>query len=296
MNLITRANLDGVTCAVLVTKIEPIDNIIFAEPKDLEDGSIDVMQGDIITNLPLHSNAGTWFDHHDLAEEERSVRLHAKGKRGIAPSAARLVYEYYDTPELKQYADLVTQTDKFDSADLSIDDVLNPEGWMQIGFTIDPFMGKDILHEYARLLTRKIRKDPSPETILALPEVQNNIHKYKQDAETFKERVEYISRVDGNVIITDARQAELLPIGNRFISFALFPDQNVQITLTTHKEKSKIRVRIGKSIFNRTCNVHLGQLLAEYGGGGLEGAAGFLLDKDRADIIIKEIVERLKNA
>jgi len=295
MNLITRANLDGVTCAVLVAEMEPVDQIIFAEPKDVEDGSIDVKQGDIITNLPLHSNAGIWFDHHDKAEDESSVMLHARGKRGVAPSAARLVYEYYNSPKLARFNKLIRETDRFDSADITINDVLNPRGWILLGFTLDPFMGKNILHDYARMLVKEINKNPTPEDILNFPEVKTSIEKYNQDSETFKERVEYISRTDGNVILTDARKAELLPIGNRFITFALFPEQNVQITLTTHKEKSKIRVRIGKSIFNRTCNIHLGQLTAEYGGGGLDGAAGCMLNKNEADLTIKEIVDRLKD-
>lgn len=294
MNLITRANLDGVTCAVFITKMESIERIIFAQPKDIEDGAVKVKHGDVITNLPFHYNAVLWFDHHDKAEESTSVLVKARGKRGISPSAARLVYEYYNSPDLRQYEDLVRETDRFDGADLTINDVLDPKGWILLGYTLDPFMGKEVFHDYTNLIIREIKKGASIEQILEISEVKEQIESYRRNAEIFKERVKFISRIDGNVIVTDARQADLMPIGNRFISFALYPEQNVQITLTLHKEKSKVRVRIGRSIFNQTCKIHLGHLTAEYGGGGLEGAAGCLLNPHEADLKIKEIIERLK--
>jgi hypothetical protein len=30
----------------------------------MQAGKVDVQEGDIICNLPYHSNCGMWFDHH----------------------------------------------------------------------------------------------------------------------------------------------------------------------------------------------------------------------------------------
>ena len=40
MRLVTRADLDGLTCAILLREVEPIDEIEFAHPKDVQDGKV----------------------------------------------------------------------------------------------------------------------------------------------------------------------------------------------------------------------------------------------------------------
>jgi len=51
---------------------------------------------------------------------------------------------------------------------------------------------------------------------------------------------------------------------------------------------------VGHSIFNRTCNVNVGDLLKKYGGGGHRGAGTTQLPPEKAETKIKEILERLK--
>ena len=50
--LITRSDFDGLVCAVLLKEIGLIDDIKFVHPKDMQDGTILVGDGDITTNLP----------------------------------------------------------------------------------------------------------------------------------------------------------------------------------------------------------------------------------------------------
>ena len=294
MRLITRPNLDGVTCAVFITQMEPIEQVVFAHPKDIEDGSVEVKPEDVIANLPYHENVSLWFDHHDKAELALETMVDVKGKRGSAPSTARLVYEYYNSPRLKKFESLLSENDRIDSADLSLDDVTNPKQWVLLSFTLDPYMGLADYHGFANAIIAAIRHGSPIEQILEIPEVKGRVNRYRMDADDFKNELIKISRLDGNVIITDSRDVEMMPTGNRFLAFALFPKGNVQIVLTIHKAKSKTRVRLGKSIFNRTCKLHLGRLAAEYGGGGLDGAAGCLLGNDIANTKIAEIIERLK--
>jgi len=45
---------------------------------------------------------------------------------------------------------------------------------------------------------------------------------------------------------------------------------------------------------NRTCKVDVGQLMSDFGGGGIEGAGTCLLGKRTADDRIAQIIERLK--
>ncbi len=294
MRLITRADLDGVVSAVMITQMEDIEKVVYAQPQDIEDGTVRVEMGDAIANLSIHHNAVLWFDHHDRAESIPDVNPRLKGKWGVAPSAARLVYEYYNSPRLEKFEAIVEATDRFDSGHLSVNDVLDPKGWFLLGFTLDPYMGLAAFTGYANEVAAAIKHGSPIEQILNTHDVMARVRLYKRDADEFRAEIRRLSQLDGNLLITDTRNEEVLPAGNRFLAFAMFPDAALQVVLTHHSAKEKVRLRVAKSIFNRTSQVHLGRLMAEYGGGGLDGAAGCLLETHDADNKIPEIIERLR--
>ena len=72
--LITRSDMDGLVCAVLLKELKIIDDIMFAHPKDMQDGLIDVDENDITTNLPFVDGVYMAFDHH--ASETERVKGH----------------------------------------------------------------------------------------------------------------------------------------------------------------------------------------------------------------------------
>jgi len=294
MNLITRTDLDGVTCAVFITTMENIAQVVYAEPNDIDDGSVRVYRGDAIANLPFHLNAALWFDQHDKAEERPDSHPSIRGKRGVAPSTARLVYEFYNSPQLKRHEPLLKEVDRVDSASLTREDVFDPREWILLAFTLDPFMGLKAFHDCANAVVAAIKGGAPIEQILEIPEVKGRVNRYLADAKDFREELERATNLTGNVIVTNFRNVEVLPSGNRFLAFTMHPEGNVQVVLTDDKERGKVRVRIGKSLFNKSCRVHLGKLTAEFGGGGLSGAAGCLLDPSVADAKLAEIVGRLQ--
>ncbi len=62
--LVTRSDFDGLVCAVLLKKLQLINDIKFVHPKDMQDGKVEVTQSDIVTNLPYVGDAFLVFDHH----------------------------------------------------------------------------------------------------------------------------------------------------------------------------------------------------------------------------------------
>ena len=70
----------------------------FVEPKFMQDGLVEVRNGDIIANLPYHPSCTLWFDHHITNTTPQFDRPIVPGKGGfrLAPSAARVVCEYYN--------------------------------------------------------------------------------------------------------------------------------------------------------------------------------------------------------
>jgi len=297
MRLVTRADWDGLVSAVLLTTVEHIEAIQFAYPKDIQDGKVNVSDNSIVVNLPYHPNAALWFDHHS-SEEELSAPMAAftaiKGKFGLAPSAARLIYDYYGgDARLAKYTDLLEATDRVDSAQLTQEDVLNPTGYILLAYTVDPrsgLRGHD-LEEYFLLLVDWL-KTKALDEILALPEVKRLTERLRADDRRFREALLKHSRLEDNVVITDFRGMPI-PAGNRYLVYTLFPEANVSARLYDGRPGHS-SIAVGHSLFNRTCKVNVGKLLAEYGGGGHVGAGTAQFPNAEAEAKFGEILARLK--
>ena len=94
--LITRSDMDGLVCAVLLSEMGILGEIEFHHPKDVQDGLVQVSDRDILTNLPYVEGCAMCFDHH--ASQAR--RLEGRATPGYvldpdAKSAARVVYDHF---------------------------------------------------------------------------------------------------------------------------------------------------------------------------------------------------------
>lgn len=296
MRLVTRGDADGLACAIFVTIMEKIDSIKFAHPKDMQDGLIDITQNDIICNLPFNENCKLWFDHH-VSEGERTESVKTgdfEGKYGQAPSAARLVYEYYDDPALSKFDEFLLAVDKMDSATLDRNDVMDPQDWMLLMFTLDPRSSLGDFEYYFFQLVDWIKKY-SLDEIMKKPEVALRCEYVNSEQEVLKENLEKHAKLDGNVIVIDFRNLDVIPMGNRFFVYTLFPEGNISMRLFKGKSGKNIICAAGHNIFSRNSKTNIGKLFAKYGGGGHVGAGTCQLDPDKADEQIAEIIAQMKS-
>jgi hypothetical protein len=295
MRLVTRGDLDGLTCAVLITSCEDVDEIMLVHPQDITDRRLAITDDDIIANLPYQSGVGKWFDHHLLTHANERPPHRFEGRYGLAPSAARMAFEYYigRYPELKKHEPLLAETDRLDAAQLTLDDVLDPKGYILLGYTLDSRTGLGAFQNYFRSLVDAVKQQPVDE-ILARPDVQERIARIRAQDAAFRETTARRSRMDGNVVVTDFRDEEPLPVGNRFVVYTLFPQANVSLRLHWGPSREHVAAAAGHSIFNRTSRVNVGELMARYGGGGHRGAGSCLLEAATAEARIAEIVEAMK--
>lgn len=293
MRLVTRADLDGLTSAVLIKEMEPIDSIELIHPQDLTDKKFEILKGDILANLPYHPNAGKWFDHHLLTESNLKPPEKFDGAYRHAPSTARIVEEYYKSPKLKKYDALIEETDRMDSANLTLEDVLDPKGYILLGYTIDPRTGLSGFKDYFMLLLDAL-KNKTIDEIMEMQEVQHRVNQMRSEWLIFKRLTLENSRTDGNVVLTDFRHVEKIPIGNRFLIYTLFPDANVSVRVHWGPQRQFVVAVVGHSIFNRTCKVNVGELMSDFGGGGHVGAGSAPLKAETANADIEEIIRRLK--
>ena len=298
MRLVTRGDLDGLTSAVIITMMEQIDDILLVHPQDITDKAVPITQNDILANLPYHPNAGIWFDHHLLTASNEKPPKNFKGKHGLAPSAARLVYEYYlqrhpKDERLLRLAPLVDETDRLDAAQLTPEDVNNPKDYILLGYTIDSRTGFGSFDGYFKMLTEML-KTKSIGEVLQQPEVRERVDRIKAEQADFTRLLQRNSFQLNNVVVTDLREIERLPAGNRFIIYTLFPESNVSLRVHWGPRHNSVIAAVGHSIFNRTCKTSVGDLMSRYGGGGHRGAGTCVLPLEKAADAIDEILFELQ--
>lgn len=295
MRLVTRGDLDGLACAVIITSCEKIGEILLVHPQDITDKRLKAAPDDILANLPYQSGCGKWFDHHLLTESNERPPEVFEGRYGLAPSAARMVFEYYlpAHPEIRKHEGLLAETDRLDAAQLNIDDVLAPRDYILLGYTLDPRTGLGTYREYFLKLLELLKTRPVSE-ILDTPEVKERVDRIRAQDQAFRETTVARSRLDGNVVFTDFRDLDPIPVGNRFIVYTLFPQANISLRVHWGPTRQHVAAAVGHSIFNRTSRTSVGELMSRYGGGGHKGAGTCLLPAEKADALIAEMLATMK--
>jgi nanoRNase/pAp phosphatase (c-di-AMP/oligoRNAs hydrolase) len=275
MRLVTRSDFDGLACGALLLEAGVIDHWKFAHPKDLQDGLIEIDENDCLANVPYVEGCGLWFDHHSSEHERLALEGKYKGESRITPSCARIIYEYYGGAErFPNYHDMMVAVDKVDSGNLTVDEILNPTGWILVGFLMDPRTGLGRWRQFTvsnYQLMEKLMvacKDKTTEEILEMPDVKERIEVYNEQTATFKVMVNAHTRVAGNVIISDLRGVDPIYTGNRFMIYSMYPDQNISAWIVAGKGGLGCSAAVGYSIINKTCNIDVGSLMLKYGGGG----------------------------
>lgn len=301
--LVTRSDFDGLVCAALLEEKGLIDDILFVHPKDMQDGVVEITDRDITTNLPYVEGAHLVFDHH-LSETKR---VGPKANHIIdaeAPSAARVVYDYYGgKPTFPRIGDdLMRAVDQADSAQYSLEEILRPEGWTLLNYLMDARTGLGRFRQFRisnyQLMMALIPacREMTIEEILDLPDVKERVELYREQSEAFAAQLTRCTKVEGEVAVLDLREEEVIHAGNRFMIYALFPETTVSIHCLWGKGKQNTVFAVGKSIVNRSNEVSIGELMLAHGGGGHRNAGTCQVDHDDAAATLDTLVRALNGA
>ncbi|MDR2586806.1 MAG: exopolyphosphatase [Coriobacteriales bacterium] len=301
MRLLTRSDFDGLACAALLKELGVIDSWKFVHPKDLQDGLVEVGPDDVLANVPYVSGAALWFDHHTSEISRLGSDLVFEGESRPADSAARVIYEYYGGGErLSHFEEMVKAVDKVDAAKLSAGEILDPEGWVLLGFIMDPRTGLGRFREFRisnyqlmeKLISDLAHKDI--DEVLADPDVQERVKLYFEQDRLFREMIAAHTTTDGNVIITDLRDVSPIYTGNRFLIYSLYPEQNISLWIVDGRNKQNCPIAVGHSVINRSSKTDVGALMLKHGGGGHPQVGTCQVAYADTDRVVAEIVEQAK--
>ena len=235
MRLLTRSDFDGLACGTLLKEAGIIDTWKFVHPKDIQDGLVEATENDVLANIPYIPGCKIWFDHH-MSEKERLGEIKCEGESRPAPSCARIIYEYYGgAKRFPQFVDMIEQVDKVDSGNLTIDEIKNPKEWILLGFIMDPRTGLGRFRDFAKanyevmeMLMDECRTKTIDE-IMKLPDIKERVELYNEQAKLFTEMIQKYTKTYKNCIVTDLRNLETIYTGNRFLVYALYPEQNISL-------------------------------------------------------------------
>ncbi len=290
MRIVTRPDLDGVVCAVLLSVAETVDEpILWVEPSEVQKGEVAVRPGDILANLPHHPACSLWFDHHF----SNRPGVPFEGLFEMAPSAAGLVHRYFASRLPDRFGELVRQTDRIDSADLTEEEVLRPEDhpYVLLSMTVSGRNRSD--EPYWNRLVALLRDSPF-DRVMADPEVAVRCRKVVEENRVYRGLLQAHTVVHGQVAVTDFRSLERVPGGNRFLVYSMYPETVVQMKIRRDAaDPDRIVVSVGHSIFHRGCRVNVGQLLSRFEGGGHPGAGSCRFSSRLADRYVPAILDAL---
>jgi nanoRNase/pAp phosphatase (c-di-AMP/oligoRNAs hydrolase) len=196
---------------------------------------------------------------------------------------------------------MMEAVDKVDSGNLTVDEILNPTGWILVGFLMDPRTGlgrwrnftipnyrlMEILMDACRTMTT--------EEILELSDVKERIEVYNEQTEKFKEMVKAHTRVEKDVIISDLRGVDPIYTGNRFLIYSLYPEQNISVWIVNGKGGQGCSAAVGYSIINKTSNVDVGSLMLKYGGGGHKKVGTCQFSNETMDEQLPKLLDEIVN-
>jgi nanoRNase/pAp phosphatase (c-di-AMP/oligoRNAs hydrolase) len=298
--LVTRSDFDGLVCAVLLKKLDLIDEIKFVHPKDMQDGKVPTSARDITTNLPYVEGVHLAFDHHS----SEILRVGQRENHVIDPnaqSAARVVWRHYGGKE--RFPDIPDEmmeaVDKADSAQFTLDDILHPKGWVLLNYLMDARTGlgrfRDFRISNYDLMMRLIDAclNHPVEEILAMPDVKERSDLYFEHQSKFREQLRRCGKVYGKLVVLDLRNEEVIYAGNRFMIYALFPECNISIHVMWGLKKQNTVLATGKSILDRSSKTNVGEEMLEYGGGGHDAAGTCQVDNDKADEVLAELIKKI---
>jgi nanoRNase/pAp phosphatase (c-di-AMP/oligoRNAs hydrolase) len=299
--LVTRSDFDGLVCATLLNHLDMIDEIVFVHPKDMQDGKVKITENDIITNLPYVPGAHLVFDHH----QSETVRVGPQPNHIIdpsAPSAARVIYNEFGGADFftNVPVELMEAVDKADSAQYTVEEILDPTGWTLLNFLMDSRTGlgrfRDFTISNFELMMKLIHachQLDSVEEILAMNDVRERSEFFHAHTEPFIDQLRRVSTVYDDVVVVDLRNQDIIYAGNRFMVYALYPDTRVSIHALWGREKQNTVFAVGKSIVDRTSPVDIGSIMLEYGGGGHVAAGTCQVDNNDAERVLAELIPAL---
>jgi hypothetical protein len=233
-----------------------------------------------------------WFDHHASSAPKAGLKF--EGAFALAPSAARVVFDYYENPFLEKYRAAVEETDKIDSGVVPLEQAREPTGWFLLSNTLETDAPKSEDDDYKREVIEIIRAHPLIEEVLAHPRVATRALEVKQQLERFASILRKHTVMKGVVAFSDLRARPDLPRGNNYVVYALFPSARTSVRVMPQKEDDEmVKISVGHNVYGAKSAFDVGAAMKRIGGGGHMAVGGASVKKEEAEKIANALIDEI---
>ena len=301
MRLLTRSDFDGLICAVLLKEAKIMDDWKFVHPNDIQNMLIEATENDVLANMPYIPGCGLWFDHHSSEQERNAADFKYKGLSKLEPSCARVIWDYYGGHNTfpPKFDEMMEYVDRCDSGQLTVEEIENPKGWVLLNFIMDPRTGLGRYRDYTisnyQLMVNMVEycRNIPVEEILEVPDVKERTDRYFAQQALYRDMILRNSTTHKNLVVLDLRNEEEIFSGNRFSVYAMNPKCNISCHVIWGLKKQNTVFAVGRSVINRTSKTNVGNLMLKYGGGGHEAVGTCQVPNDRAEKVLKELIDQI---
>lgn len=302
--LITRSDMDGVVCGALLQMRNMVDSILFAHPKDMQDGTVEVSKRDLIANLPYVPGCVLAFGRKNSVEEPLRSQAIQDGSlvcQEEEGSVARLIYTYLggrlSLPRLD--TEMLDAVDRSVTAQFRREDILEPSGWTLLSFLMDARTGlgrfRDFRISNYQLLMNLVPmcRSHSIQEILRQQDVSERVALYGEHQVLAAEQIQRCAQMHGDVIVVDLRGEDTIYAANRFLVYALYPQAKVSIHVLWGLRRMNTVYAVGRSILNPESSAPIGSILQAWGGGGHDAAGTCQVSHEKAEPVLQQILQAL---
>ena len=136
-------------------------------------------------------------------------------------------------------------------------------------------------------------RSKTAEEILEIPDVKERLERFQSHKQPFIDMLDRCTELHENVIVTNFLNEDTIYCGNRFMIFALHPEQNIEIRLQWCKKMQYVSLSCGHSIVNRTSRTNVAKLMLKYGGGGHKQVGACQTTIDFWNEVLEELIEQM---
>jgi nanoRNase/pAp phosphatase (c-di-AMP/oligoRNAs hydrolase) len=196
--------------------------------------------------------------------------------------------------------ELMSAANKIDAAQLTKEEILDPKGWVLLGFIMDSRTGLGRFRNFRisnyQLMMDMVdilRKNSHVEDILKHPDIAERVKMYQEHGKLARQQIMRCSEVVDDLIVLDLRREPEIFATNRFTIYALYPNCNISMHIMPGKQGVNTVFAVGKSILNRDSTVDVGHLMLQYGGGGHRAVGTCQIDNDKVDQVKQELIAKI---
>jgi len=220
--ILVDSDFDGIVSAAILRTVYPRAQIYLGNYIGVERGDYEslVDKETAVVDLGYIPGCGLYFDHH---ESNKPKVKDFPGRWRNLLSAGRVVYEYYkDVADLKKFAVILDDLDKFDSGLIRLKDLLNPSDVLKLAFCsnrVDLSFDRMLIKLLAEKSLAEVMENDFVKEYLALEDrIKRDFYKYlKQN-----------SKVVDKVAFVDLQKYEGEKIHSYFIT-TQFPDIDILV-------------------------------------------------------------------